>query len=312
MLASLRFSSARRLAAPLFQGPAAPLRALHSTGAARRPQHEGAMDLDTSASQSVTADEVQKFASVSSEWWDPEGAFKHLHTMNRTRVSYIRDRLADLAQLPVDSKRRMSPAWLANKSAVDVGCGGGLASESLARIGMQVTGIDAGRENVAVARIHARSDPSLNEEPRSLVYRQMTAEQLVEEGKLFDAVVSLEVIEHVRDPVPFVKSLVDLAKPGAPIFISTMNRTLLSLFVDIIIPEYVMGSVPKGTHEHDKFIAPGELSSMLKAFGATTLDVQGLILDPVCNQCHLAPANLGLLRNAGVQANYILAARKNQ
>ncbi|KAJ1965168.1 Hexaprenyldihydroxybenzoate methyltransferase, mitochondrial [Dipsacomyces acuminosporus] len=272
---------------------------------------ESALDIDTSKSYSVSAEELEKFASVSSEWWDAEGPFKYLHTMNRTRISYIRDRLADLAQLPTDSTRRDSPSWLANNSVVDVGCGGGLASESLARIGMKVTGIDAARENIAIARIHAQQDPALNQEPRSLVYRQTTAEQLVSEGALFDTVVSLEVIEHVRDPVQFVKSLVSLAKPGAPIFISTMNRTLLSLFVDIVVPEYVMGSVPKGTHEHSKFITPEELSSMLQSCGAMTLDAQGLLVDPVQNECHLVPADFGILKNVGVQANYIITARKN-
>ncbi|KAJ2890353.1 Hexaprenyldihydroxybenzoate methyltransferase, mitochondrial [Coemansia aciculifera] len=226
--------------------------------------------------------------------------------MNRTRTQYIRAHLADLSRLP--SEETLGRGWIKGRRVVDVGCGGGLASEALARLGMHVVGVDAARENVEMARVHAQGDPMLR---GSLEYVQTTAEQLVrQQGEGFDVVVSLEVIEHVADPVAFVKSLVELAKPGASLFISTMNRTPVSMLVDVLVPEYILGVVPRGTHDHGKFIAPEELSLMLRAFGAETLDTRGLVLNPLTNTCHLVSQDIGLLRNAGVQANYILAARK--
>ncbi|KAJ1945391.1 Hexaprenyldihydroxybenzoate methyltransferase, mitochondrial [Linderina macrospora] len=228
--------------------------------------------------------------------------------MNQARTQYIRSRLTDLHHHHHQSSSLMTHSQLSKLSIVDIGCGGGLASESLARSGAHVTGVDAAAENIAVARIHAMRDPALS--GGQLTYRQATAEQLVGEQKQFDAVVSLEVIEHVRDPVFFVKLLVDLAKPGAPIFISTMNRTLVSLVVDVVVPEYVLGVVPKGTHEHAKFVPPAELEQMLSAVGAQTLDVAGLVMNPLSNSCQVVPRHWGLLRDAGVQANYILMARK--
>ncbi|KAJ2699518.1 Hexaprenyldihydroxybenzoate methyltransferase, mitochondrial [Coemansia sp. IMI 209128] len=149
--------------------------------------------------------------------------------MNRTRTQFIRSHLADLSRLP--PKETLGRDWIRGRRVVDIGCGGGLASESLARLGMHVLGVDAARENVEIARIHAQGDPAL----KDLAYVQSTAEQLEERD--FDVVVSLEVIEHVADPMGFVKSLVDLAKPGASIFISTMNRTPLAAFIDVFVPD---------------------------------------------------------------------------
>ncbi|KAJ1955300.1 Hexaprenyldihydroxybenzoate methyltransferase, mitochondrial [Linderina pennispora] len=287
MLSTIRtLAAARRLPSALST------RLLTTGGGAPR-------DLDTSSSHTVSLAELQKFTSVSNEWWDTQGAFKYLHTMNRTRTQYIQSRLRDL---------HPELTRLAGRTIIDVGCGGGLASEALARLGAHVTGVDAAQENIAVARIHAQQDPGL---AGNLVYRQCTAEQVVAEKQQFDAVVSLEVIEHVRDPVHFVHSLVELAKPGAPIFISTMNRTALSLLVDIVVPEYILNIVPRGTHQHSKFIAPEELTEILHALGTRVLDTQGLVMDPIMNKCHLVDRDMGLVRNAGVQANYIMMARKN-
>ncbi|KAJ1798507.1 Hexaprenyldihydroxybenzoate methyltransferase, mitochondrial [Coemansia sp. RSA 2399] len=271
-------------------------------------------DQDTSGSQSVSAEEVAKFVKISNEWWDPAGAFKYLHTMNAPRIQFIRSRLADLEkQAPNSSSSRSKEgiAWMQGKRAVDVGCGGGLASESLARLGMHVLGIDAAAENVAMARVHMQRDPLFGDQQR-LRYKQMTAEQLAEKDKeQFDVVVSLEVIEHVNDAAAFCKSLVDLAKPGALLVLSTMNRTPLSYIVDVVVPEYLMGSVPRGTHAHEKFVAPHEMRQIFAALGAQHVDTQGLVLDPFNNECHLVPADFGLLLpNAGVQANYISAFRK--
>ncbi|KAJ2359089.1 Hexaprenyldihydroxybenzoate methyltransferase, mitochondrial [Coemansia sp. RSA 2618] len=231
--------------------------------------------------------------------------------MNAPRIRFIRDTLVDLSRQNVKEQRGVD---LTGLRAVDVGCGGGLAAESLARLGLRVLGIDAARENVEIARLHQTKDLALAGSD-ALEYRQITAEQLLADTSNrgnFDAVVSLEVIEHVTDPFTFVRSLVELARPGAPIIVSTMNRTPISYLVDIAVPEYLTRMVPRGTHEHGKFIKPEELRLMLRACGAEMLDVRGLVLDPVTNVCHLVDRDLGLLRDVGVQANYIMAARKNK
>ncbi|KAJ2762775.1 Hexaprenyldihydroxybenzoate methyltransferase, mitochondrial [Coemansia sp. BCRC 34490] len=278
---------------------------------------------------SVSAAEVEKFVRLSNEWWDPMGPFKYLHTMNGPRIRFVREILADLARLAPQGDRFSKPesknnssgssrrgrAWIEGLTAVDVGCGGGLAAEALARLGMRVLGIDAARENIDMARAHAPRDLD------NLRYAQTTAEELVAEQRqkggaaadsLFDAVVSLEVIEHVADPVPFCRSLVELARPGGVVVVSTMNRTPLSFVVDVVLPEYLLGSVPRGTHDHSRFVPPDELRQIFRSLGAELLDTQGLILDPFSNTCHLAPADFGLLRNVGVQANYISAFRKSK
>ncbi|KAJ2147207.1 Hexaprenyldihydroxybenzoate methyltransferase, mitochondrial [Coemansia sp. RSA 678] len=249
---------------------------------------------------SVSESEVSKFAQLSDSWWNPHGPFKYLHTMNVPRIQFIRSRILDL------QRSLRSQGDLSNLRAIDVGCGGGLASESLARLGMRVVGVDAAHENISMARVHQQRDPMLS----NLEYKHTTAEQLVAQHEQFDVVVSLEVIEHVTHAFEFVKSLVRLTRPGGLIVVSTMNRTLVSWLVDVIVPEYVMGSVPRGTHDVAKFVSPEKLSEMLGACGAETVDVQGLVLDPLRNVCTLVPRDFGLLRNVGVQANYILAARK--
>ncbi|KAJ2814232.1 Hexaprenyldihydroxybenzoate methyltransferase, mitochondrial [Coemansia furcata] len=188
-------------------------------------------DVETRGSRSVTGSEVDKFIRDSALWWDPSGPFKYLHAMNRTRTQFIRSHLADLSRLPATEIQGRT--WLRGRRVADIGCGGGLASESLARLGMRVLGVDAARENVEMARAHAQGDPSLD-----VTYVQSTAEQLSERD--FDVVVALEVIEHVADPVGFVRSLVELARPGASIFLSTMNRTPVAALVDVVVPEYVL------------------------------------------------------------------------
>ncbi|KAJ2546055.1 Hexaprenyldihydroxybenzoate methyltransferase, mitochondrial, partial [Coemansia sp. RSA 1933] len=197
--------------------------------------------------------------------------------MNRPRMQFLRETLADLYHR---QSRSDSVEWMQGMGAVDVGCGGGLASEAMARMGLHVLGIDAAAENVEIARLHQQKDHALTQ-GSLLRYAQTTAEQLVLTDRKFDVVVSLEVIEHVTDPVAFCKSLVDLAKPGALIVLSTMNRTPVSFIVDVLVPEYLMGWVPRGTHDHSKFMAPEELARIFQSLGAQALDTRGLIMDPL-------------------------------
>ncbi|KAJ2849441.1 Hexaprenyldihydroxybenzoate methyltransferase, mitochondrial [Coemansia brasiliensis] len=262
---------------------------------------------NTQPLSSISPHELEKFTRISAEWWDPNGSFKYLHTMNRPRVQFIRQTLLDMHKSPKGSV-------LANLRGIDVGCGGGLATESLARLGISMVGIDAAKENIMMARMHQQQDPML---ASKIEYRNETAESRLgdtQQKNEFDVVVSLEVIEHVRDPFLFVKSLVDLAKPGGMVVLSTMNKSAVSWIVDIVVPEYIMQSVALGTHDYSKFIPPEELMQMLQACGAQTLDIQGLILNPLSNQCFLVSQDCcgPLLPNIGVQANYILAARKKK
>ncbi|KAJ1724575.1 Hexaprenyldihydroxybenzoate methyltransferase, mitochondrial [Coemansia erecta] len=263
-----------------------------------------APDLSTETSPSVNQDELDKFRHISASWWDAQGPFKYLHTMNHARTRYIRDRLMDLGILTRNQQEE-------RPLAIDVGCGGGLATEALGRLGLSALGIDAAQENVSAARAHlSTADPLL---APHVHYRRMTSEQAVAENLgPFSCVTSLEVIEHVEHPTDFVRSLVDLAAPGAPIFLSTMNRSAVAWLVDILVPEYILGSVPKGTHRLETFVPPDELRDILRAAGAETIDVRGLVLDPLANRCHVVDRHWGPFSNVGVQANYILCAVKNK
>ncbi|KAJ2448916.1 Hexaprenyldihydroxybenzoate methyltransferase, mitochondrial [Coemansia sp. RSA 2336] len=196
----------------------------------------------TRTQSSIAPHEVEKFTRISAEWWDPLGPFKYLHTMNRPRVQFIRQMLQDVHKRP----------RLAGLRGIDVGCGGGLATESLARLGIDMVGIDAAKENIVMAQLHQQQDPMLADK---IEYRNETAEsRLGEVENEFDVVASLEVIEHVRDPFLFVKSLVDLARPGGLVVLSTMNKSAVSWMVDIVVPEYIMRSVEVGTHDYSKLV----------------------------------------------------------
>jgi 2-polyprenyl-6-hydroxyphenyl methylase/3-demethylubiquinone-9 3-methyltransferase len=208
-------------------------------------------------SSTVDAQEVEKFSRVADEWWDESGKFKPLHKFNPIRISYIHRKVEENFTKISDLK------------ILDVGCGGGLISEPFARLGADVTAIDASEKNIAVAKIHAEKSGL------KIDYRAMAAEELVKSEEKFDVVFALEIIEHVADIENFVKSCTELAKPNGLLFVATMNRTLKSLALAKIAAEYVLRWLPTGTHDWKKFLKPSEINFYAEKFGMNLCELKG-------------------------------------
>ena len=239
--------------------------------------------------------EIDRFDRIAAEWWDPNGKFAPLHAMHPTRAAYVRDCFRPLAGVPADHASAAAP--LAGLRLLDVGCGGGLLAESLARWGADVVGIDAGAEAIAVAQQHA-ADHGL-----SIDYHCMTAEALAETQGGFDGVASLEVVEHVPDPARFCAVLARLIRPGGRLVMSTLNRTRASYLTAIIGAEYVLGWLPRGTHDWNRFLKPSELGAMLRQGGLVIDDTTGMRpLPPAGRQWRLSKRSLSV--------NYLISARK--
>jgi 2-polyprenyl-6-hydroxyphenyl methylase/3-demethylubiquinone-9 3-methyltransferase len=213
---------------------------------------------------------------MAEEWWDPEGQFRPLHRLNPVRLRYIRDRLC--ARFGRDDR---SLRALDGLDIVDIGCGGGLVSEPLARMGAAVVAIDASGTNIAVARAHAA------ESGVAIDYRAMTAEALAAEGRRFDAVVALEIVEHVADVPLFLDSCARLTKPGGTLFLATLNRTAKSWLFAIVGAEYVLRWLPRGTHRWEQFLRPSELVEGLEAHGVAVRDLTGVLYDPLADDWRL-------------------------
>lgn len=229
--------------------------------------------------------EAAHFGAMAADWWDPSGSSAMLHKLNPVRLRYIRSAI-DGHWLGEESSFRP----LTGKRALDVGCGAGLLSEPLARLGATVTALDAAQENIAIARAHAEGQGLL------IDYRATPVEQLDSEG--FDLVTSMEVIEHVTDPAAFIGALAAKLAPGGLLILSTPNRTALSRLAMISIGESI-GGIPKGTHDWDKFLTPEELTDMLVKAGLEVTDVTGLSFDP----------RKGFTLSSNKAINYLLTAR---
>lgn len=213
-------------------------------------------------------DEVARFSALADEWWDPAGSFKPLHKINPARLGFIRDRLAGHFDRDTTVRRPFDGLTM-----LDIGCGGGLVCEPMSRLGGEMTGIDASERNISTARSHAdRMGLSIN-------YQHMTAESLIDQGVQFDAVLALEVIEHVPDIKRFLATCGDLVKPGGALILSTLNRTPKSFLLGIVGAEYVLGWVPRGTHQWKRFVRPSELSAGLKGSNIRISGISGLSYD---------------------------------
>jgi 2-polyprenyl-6-hydroxyphenyl methylase/3-demethylubiquinone-9 3-methyltransferase len=224
----------------------------------------------TLESASIDPSEVAKFSALAAEWWDPHGKFAPLHKFNPVRLEFIRQEAA--ARFKRDS-RSLRP--FDGLSLLDIGCGGGLLSEPMARLGFAVTGADASEKNIGTARAHAAQSSI------PVTYRAASAEDLVKEGLAFDIVLNMEVVEHVADVGSYLAACVRLVKPGGITIVATLNKTLKSLALAKIGAEYVLGWLPRGTHDWNRFIAPSELQKKLEDSGLTILKTQGVSFDPI-------------------------------
>ncbi len=230
---------------------------------------------------SVRPDEIARFDALAATWWDPSGPMAPLHAMNPLRVGWIHDRLGSdrkpTPPFPPPDGHPSSPSPHSplgrGGSVLDIGCGAGLASEALARLGHSVLGLDASGDLIRAAQTHAEG------QNLPLAYRHGTAEALIAEGRRFAAVTALEVIEHVTDPAAFLRLLAQLVEPGGRLFISTLNRTARSLVVAKLGAEYIARLLPVGTHDWRRFVTPAELAGYARAAGFRPVATTGMTYD---------------------------------
>jgi 2-polyprenyl-6-hydroxyphenyl methylase/3-demethylubiquinone-9 3-methyltransferase len=235
---------------------------------------EAAIEVASDASgASVDPAEVAKFRAMADAWWDPSGKFRPLHRLNPVRIAYLRDRA--VAHFGRDPK---SLRPLAGLRLLDIGCGGGLMAEPMARLGAAVVGIDAGARNVAVAKLHAEQSGL------AIDYRVATAEALAGGDERFDIVLNLEVVEHVADPAAFLGATVGLVAPGGLMVLATLNRTAKSFALAIVGAEYLLGWLPRGTHDWRRFLRPSELARLLRPHRAAIVDLVGVSYDPLADE----------------------------
>jgi 2-polyprenyl-6-hydroxyphenyl methylase/3-demethylubiquinone-9 3-methyltransferase len=236
--------------------------------------------------------EIAKFEAMAEAWWDPTGKFRPLHQLNPVRVAFIRDRLARLA-----GRDAATAEPLTGLSILDIGCGGGLLAEPLARLGAEVTGIDAASRNIEIARNHAEKHGV------KVNYLPCTAEALAAQGRQFDAVLAMEIVEHVADLDSFFAAAAQLLKPEGLMFVATLNRTVKSFAFAIVGAEYILRWLPRGTHDWRRFMRPSELAQHLRRQGLGMHEIAGISYDPLADRFSLG-------RDCGV--NYMaVAARRS-
>lgn len=237
----------------------------------------------------VDAAEIAKFEAMAAEWWDPAGKFKPLHMLNPCRLDYIVDQVT--AEFGRDPR---APKPLAGLRLLDIGCGGGLLSEPMARLGAEVVGVDAAARNIPVARLHAEQSEL------AIDYRHGTAEALVAAGETFDVVLNMEVVEHVPDPAAYLAACRELMRPGGMMICSTINRNPKSWLLAIVGAEQVLRWLPRGTHDWSRFITPDELFALLRGAGLEPVDRKGFVFDPIGWRWHLSDRDLSV--------NYVTAS----
>jgi 2-polyprenyl-6-hydroxyphenyl methylase / 3-demethylubiquinone-9 3-methyltransferase len=241
-------------------------------------------------SSSIDDAEVERFSRYGNDWWDPRGPMAALHKFNPVRLAYIRDQAAQ--RFGRDAKKL---DCLAGLRMLDIGCGGGILSEPLARLGAQMVGADPSQENIAVASAHAR------ENGVTVDYRATTAEELAAACEKFDVVLAMEVVEHVTDVNEFVATCATMVKPGGLMVAATLNRTLKSFALAIVGAEYVLRWLPRGTHQWDKFVTPTELEIAFENGGLRVIGERGVIYNPFADRWQLS---------SDTDVNYMLLAEK--
>jgi len=245
---------------------------------------------DVWAEASVDAAEVERFSRLAGEWWNPRGKMAVLHRFNPVRLAYIRD-----AACRQFGRNTGHPPCLDGLRILDIGCGGGLLCEPLARLGASMLGADPSSDNIKAATLHAgRSGLAID-------YRVAAAETLAAAGERFDVVLAMEVVEHVADVGLFLRSCAGMVKPGGLMIAATLNRTLKSFALAIVGAEYVLRWLPRGTHRWDKFLTPNELEAAMTAAGLAVKDEIGVIYNPLTDQWRLSP---------DMDVNYMMTAAK--
>ncbi|SDG51519.1 bifunctional 2-polyprenyl-6-hydroxyphenol methylase/3-demethylubiquinol 3-O-methyltransferase UbiG [Roseospirillum parvum] len=245
-----------------------------------------------SAISTASPEETAKFAAMADSWWDPEGKFKPLHKFNPLRIGYVRDRLAEHFGR---TDRLEGETPFEGLRLLDVGCGGGLIAEPMARLGFDVTAIDAGEKNVKIAALHAEQSGV------KVDYRHCLPEDLAEEGKTYDVVLILEVVEHVADLAHFLQSVGRMVRPGGALIAATLNRTAKSLVMAKFGAEYVVRWLPRGTHDWRKFVKPSELTDHMRHAGLTPGEVKGMTYHPFADSWEMT---------GDLSMNYIMFATK--
>ncbi len=232
--------------------------------------------------------EIAHFSSLAQEWWNPTGKFKPLHKFNPVRLTYIREQIC--ARFDRDPKAHDA---LAGLRLLDIGCGGGLLCEPMARMGAEVVGADASETNIEVAKIHAEQSGL------AIDYRATTAEALAEAGEAFDVVLNMEVVEHVSDPAFFLRSTASMVREGGIMFVATINRTRKAQALAIFMAENVLGWLPKGTHQYEKLVTPEEIEGPLAQEGMTILDRTGVFYSPFSDSWN---------KSSDMDVNYMMLA----
>jgi 2-polyprenyl-6-hydroxyphenyl methylase/3-demethylubiquinone-9 3-methyltransferase len=249
---------------------------------AKRAKAKSASTVDTA--------EVARFDELAATWWDPRGKMAPLHKFNPVRLEYIRDQAVE--RFGRDGKRL---DCLDGLRVLDIGCGGGILSEPLARLGASVVGADPAENNIAVAKQHAQAAEL------AIDYRCSTAEALADAGERFDLVLAMEVVEHVTDVRLFIERCAEMVKPGGLMIVGTLNRTLASFALAIVGAEYILRWLPRGTHQWDKFITPNELEIAMAQSGLRVIGDKGVIYNLLADRWQLS---------GNTDVNYMLAAEK--
>ncbi|KQS64414.1 3-demethylubiquinone-9 3-methyltransferase [Rhizobium sp. Leaf371] len=242
------------------------------------------------ARTTIDQSEVDRFSALAAEWWNPHGKFKPLHKFNPVRLSYIRDRAAETF-----GRDPKAPRSLEGLRVLDIGCGGGLLSEPMARMGADVVGADASEKNIRIAETHAAGSGV------SVDYRAVTAEALAAAGETFDIVLNMEVVEHVSDVDFFLSTCASMVRPGGLMVVATINRTMKAAALAIFAAENVLRWLPRGTHQYEKLVRPEEIEKPLSASGLTITERTGVFFSPFTNQWNLS---------RDMDVNYMMIAKR--
>lgn len=244
------------------------------------------------ARSTIDQSEVDRFSAMAAEWWDPTGKFRPLHKINPVRLAYIRDKAAENFGRDPKAHRPLEGLRI-----LDIGCGGGLLSEPVAKMGATVLGADASERNIGIARTHATQTGV------AVDYRAVTAEALAAAGETFDIVLNMEVVEHVADVEFFISTCASMVRPGGMMLISTINRTFKAAALAIVGAEYLLRWLPRGTHQYEKLVRPEELEAPVTKSGMEVVERIGVFFNPLQNQWNLSP---------DIDVNYMMLTRRQR